>query len=148
MTARETLLVIQYCPKLIELDIESYDDRGDFQDQLPRGIAVVNNCLQKLALIIGESCAWLLKRLTLPVLTDMALQFDSCVPRVHKELLRFFTRSKCKLDRLHLVDPGFDDEMLLKCLEHDSCGSITDLSLANEYIEPMHQVIGKKTNSV
>jgi len=27
--------------------------------------------------------------------------------------------------------------MLLKCLEHDSCRSITDLSLANEYKEPM-----------
>ncbi|KAF8351025.1 hypothetical protein F5887DRAFT_1068775 [Amanita rubescens] len=106
MTARETLLVIQYCPKLTELEIDSYDDRGDIQDQPPCGIAVVNNCLRRLALIVEESCAWLLRRLTLPVLTDMAFHFDSCVPRVHKELLLFFTRSKCKLDRLHLKDPA------------------------------------------
>ena len=137
MTARETLLVIQSCPKLTELEIESYDDEGDVQDRPPRGIAVVNNCLRKLDLNVGESCAQLLKRLTLPVLADMTLNFDSCAPRVHRELLRFFTRSKCKLDRLHLVDSEFDDEMLLKCLEHDSCASITDLSIANIFDEPM-----------
>jgi len=98
---------------------------------------VVNKCLRKLDLNVGESCAQLLKRLTLPVLADMTLNFDSCAPRVHKELLRFFTRSKCKLDRLHLVDSEFDDKMLLKCLEHDSCASITDLSIANIFDEPM-----------
>jgi hypothetical protein len=137
MTARETLLVIQSCPKLTELEIESYDDEGDFQDQPLRGLSVVNNCLRKLDLSVGESCAQLLKRLTLPALADITLNFDSCVPRVHRELLRFFTRSKCKLDRLHLMDSEFDDEMLLKCLEHDSCASITDLSIANIFDDPM-----------
>ncbi|KAF8351024.1 hypothetical protein F5887DRAFT_1193488 [Amanita rubescens] len=138
MTARETLLVIQSCPKLTELNIESYSDGGNVQDQPPPGIAVVNNSLRKLVLNVDESCTRLLKELALPVLIDMTLYFVSpCVPRVHSELLHFFTRSKCKLDRLHLVDPEFCDDMLLRCLEHDSCTSITDLSLTNEYGDPM-----------
>ena len=136
MTARDTLFVIQSCPKLAELEIESYDE-GDNLDQPPRGITVVNNSLRKLVLNVGESCAQLLKRLALPVLTDMTLHFDYCAPHVHKQLLRFFTRSKCKLDRLHLVDSEFGSEMLLQCLEHDSCASITDLSIANTFDEPM-----------
>jgi hypothetical protein len=129
MTARETLLVIQSCPKLTELEIKSCDEA--ILDLPPRAIDVVNNCLRKLVLNVEESCAVLLKRLTLPVLTDMTLVFITRVLRFDKGLLRFFTRSKCKLDRLHLVDSDLDDEMLLKCLEHDSCSSITDLSIAN-----------------
>ncbi|KAF8351009.1 hypothetical protein F5887DRAFT_1193437 [Amanita rubescens] len=136
MKARETLFVIQSCPRLTELEIKYYDD-DDILDQSPHGIAVVNDCLRKLNLNVWESCAQLLKRLTLPALTEMTLYFDSCVSRIHKALLRFFTRSKCKLDRLDLADPNFDGNMLLKCLKHDSCASITNLSIANICIKPM-----------
>ncbi|KAF8351019.1 hypothetical protein F5887DRAFT_190525 [Amanita rubescens] len=137
MTARETLLVIQSCPKLTEIEIESYYDEGDTQDQAPR-IAVVNNSLRKLVLSVDESCTRLLRGLALPVLTNMTLCYVTpCVPRVHRGLLHFFTRSKCKLDRLHLVDPAFDDDMLLRCLKHDSCASITDLFLENIHNDPM-----------
>ena len=133
MTTRETLLVIQSCPMLTELEIEAYDDE-DILNQLPH---VVSNCLRKLVFDVGE-CAHLLKSLTLPGLTDMTLHFNCPMgPRVHKELLSFFTRSKCKLDRLHLVDPSFDDDQLLECLEHESCASITHLSLENMFNELM-----------
>jgi hypothetical protein len=137
MTTPEVLLVIQSCPKLTELEIDSYDNGSDTLDLPSLGIPVVNNCLRKLVLDVEPSCAQLLKRLTLPVLTDMTLHFVCPEPRIRTELFRFFTRSKCKLDRLHLVDPEFDDDMLLMCLEHDSCASITDLSLANVHKEPM-----------
>ena len=136
VTARETLLVIQSCPKLTELETEAYDDE-DILDQLPHGTAVVNHCLRKLVLSVGE-CVRLFESLTLPVLTDMTLHFNFSVgPRVHQELLSFFSRSKCKLDRLHLVDPSFDDDKLLKCLQHDSCASITDLSVEKMFSGPM-----------
>ena len=141
ITAGETLLVIQSCPKLTELEIEAYDDSDEnYILDLPPGIAVVNNCLRKFALNVAESCAELLKRLTLSVLIDMTLKFDSHVPHDHEELLHFFTRSKCKLDRLYLVDSASDDEKLLMCLEHDSCASVTDLSIVNMLDGPMPMV--------
>jgi hypothetical protein len=59
MKAGDTLLAIQSCPKLTELEIRTYED-----DRPPHGIAVVNNCLRKLYLNVEESCARFFKGLT------------------------------------------------------------------------------------
>jgi len=137
MSTREMLFVIRSCPKLIDLEITLYDDVHE--SHLRRRDMVISKTLQKLQLSVYEICDPLLKRLTLPVLTDISIEFMESAPTrgFQKELLRFFSRSKCKLDRLNFDDCGFDDAELLECFEHDSCASLVDLRISNADNVPM-----------
>lgn len=138
MSSLETLLVIRSCPKLIDIRL-GLDD--DLDETFPSNIGVVNNTLQKLDLLVRRTCGPLLKRLTLPALTDLCIDFfrETAAPLrdVHEELLGFFNRSKCKLDRLGLIDCSFGDTALLKCLEHHACASVTELGILNSYYTPI-----------
>jgi hypothetical protein len=100
---------------------------------------VIGESLQKLQLGVHEICDLLLKRLTLPVLTDISIEFLESVSTrgFQRELLRFFSRSKCKLDRLNFDECGFDDAEILECLKHDSCASLIDLGISNADNVPM-----------
>ncbi|KAK2462330.1 hypothetical protein APHAL10511_005636 [Amanita phalloides] len=137
MPLSEMLLLLQACPKLVELRIE-VDDSAD--GALPRKTVITNCSLQKLHLTVYDKCESLLKRLTLPALTDFSLDMDdgfAWLYGVHKQLLRFFSRSKCKLDRLQLRDCDFDGASLLRCLEHPSCAFLTELRIENIQHSPM-----------
>ena len=137
LSTREMFFVIRSCPKLIDLGITLYDDVHE--SYLQQRDMVISKSLQKLQLAVYAICDPLLKRLTLPVLTDISIEFlDSASTRgFQKELLRFFSRSKCKLDRLILDDCGFDDAELLECFEHDSCANLIDLRISNVDNVPM-----------
>lgn len=87
---------------------------------------VVHKGLQKLQLLANDICDPLLGRLMLPSLTDISIYSELALPfqtLVQKQLLPFLSRSKCKLDRLHLSDYDFE------CLKHDSCTSLIDLGI-------------------
>jgi len=80
---------------------------------------------------------------SLPALTDFSLDtdYDSVrfisSPSLRQELLHFFTRSKCKLEKLKLADCGFSDLAILCCLKHPSCASLSELNISNVYNRPM-----------
>jgi hypothetical protein len=137
LSTREMFFVIRSCPKLIDLEIALYDD--EHESPLRRHDMVISKSLQKLQLSAYETCDPLLRRLTLPALTDISIQFmDSpSTDGFQKELLRFLSRSKCKLDRLSFDDCGFDDVELLECLEHVSCTSLVNLRISNADNVPM-----------
>ncbi|KAK2462331.1 hypothetical protein APHAL10511_005637 [Amanita phalloides] len=131
MPLSEMLLLLKACPKLVELRIE-VDDCTD--EELPRKKVIKSHSLQMLHLTVYAKCEFLLERLTLPALTDFSLDMEDGFAwkyGVHKELIRLFSRSKCKLDRLQLRDCNFDDALLLRCLQHPSCAFLTDLNIIN-----------------
>jgi len=130
------IFVIRSCPKLTDLHITSKDK---VQESLLSEI-VVSKSLQKLKLHVIQTYNPLLKILTLPALTDISIEFDYESAVTHgfqKELLGFFSRSKCKLNRMILEDCGFNDAELLECLKHDSCTALMDLRISNAYNLPM-----------
>jgi len=90
---------------------------------------VVNNSLQKLQLLAYDICDPLFERLVLPSLIDISVCFmEIRTPVFQKQLLRFFSRSKCKLDRLR-YDAYFGEAELFECLKHDSCTSLINLQI-------------------
>jgi hypothetical protein len=130
--------VIRSCLKLTVFEGTLKDE---VQESLPREI-VVNESLRKLEFCVFQTCNPLLKRLTLPALTDISIEllYEFAVTHgVQKELLGFFSRSKCKLNRMSLVNFGFNDEELLECLKPDSCTVLTDLRICEDsaYDSPM-----------
>jgi hypothetical protein len=134
LSSLETLNVIRSCPKLTDLRLltGAFDDPDE---PLPDEVAV-NDSLQTLYLGVSLICDELLKRLTLPALTDVTVDFKNVsssaglTRKVHKGLLSFFTRSKCKLDRLQFLCCSFDHATLLECLQLDSCTSLTSLKIS------------------
>jgi hypothetical protein len=136
LPTRDLFFIIQSCSKLADLDVEL---RDDVHESLPCEM-VMNKSLRKLQLSVYKICNPLLKRLTLPALTDIYFGFIFAsvipVPGFQEELLRFFSRSKCKLNKLVLEDCGFEDVELLECFKHDSCASLMDLRIANMYDTP------------
>ena len=137
LPTQELFFIIQSCSKLTDLDVELSDD---VHESLPCEM-IINKSLRKLQLSVSKTCNPLLKRLTLPALTDIYFGFIFAsvkpVPGFQEELLRFFSRSKCKLNQLTLEECGFEDVELLECFEHDSCASLMDLRIANLYDTPM-----------
>jgi len=120
----------------MDLDITLKDE---VQESLPHEV-VVNKSLRKMQLYVFQTCNPLLKRFALPALTDISIElvYDLTVTHgFHTELLGFFSRSKCKLNRMNLDDCGFDDAELLECLRHDSCTTVMDLRISNAYNSPM-----------
>lgn len=138
ISSPEMLLILGSSPKLTDVQI-ALDDVPN--EPLPCEMVVVSNTLRKLQLRVYHTCGPLLEMLTLPAVTDISIDFhcESAPPLrdVHKELLRFFSRSKCKLDRLELGDWSFDDAAFLKCLEHHACASLTKLGVLNSYPAPI-----------
>ncbi|KAF8329935.1 hypothetical protein F5887DRAFT_1002820 [Amanita rubescens] len=134
---REIFFVIQSCSKLTDLEVEL---RDDVHEALSCEM-VINRSLRELQLCVSEIRNPLLERLTLPALTNISFDFTLIplipVPGFQEELLRFFSRSKCKLNRLVFEDCGFNDVELFECLEHDSCASLTDLRISNTVVTPM-----------
>ena len=136
LPTRELLFIIQCCSKLTDLSVAL---RDDVHESLPCEM-VINRSLRELQLRVykNENCNPLLERLTLPTLTDISFNFTLIPePGFQEELLRFFSRSKCKLNQLVLGDCGFEDVELLECLEHDSCASLMDLQISNIHDAPM-----------
>jgi len=128
------IFVIRSCPKLTDLHITSKDK---VQESLLSEI-VVSKSLQKLKLHVIQTYNPLLKILTLPALTDISIEFDYESAVTHgfqKELLGFFSRSKCKLNQMILKDCGFDEAELLECLKHDSCAGLVDLQISSADID-------------
>ncbi|KIL67342.1 hypothetical protein M378DRAFT_301779 [Amanita muscaria Koide BX008] len=145
MSTHQTLSILQTCQKLVELNV-SVDDDPSLDGVRSRRKPVENRSLRSFHIIyvhITCYCSGLLQSLTLPALTDFSLDtyFDSLSSissrSVHTQLLRLFTRSKCKLEKLRLGGCGFDDASILKCLKHDSCSSLTELEISNVFNRPM-----------
>ncbi|KAF8350988.1 hypothetical protein F5887DRAFT_1124909 [Amanita rubescens] len=136
LSEEQALFIIQSCPKLTDLDVKLFNH--DVHESLSREV-VVNKSLQRLRLGVYQLGDPLLKRLTLPVLTDISIKFKESASThgFQQELLRFFSRSKCKLDRLNLGDCDFDDAELFECLKHDSCTSLIDLEILMLYDTPI-----------
>ena len=138
ISSQETLLVIQSSPKLTDIQVALRD--APYEPPLYGRVVTADN-LRKLQLRVHQTCGPLLEKLALPALTDLSIEFRcaSAAPLrdVHEELLRLFDRSKCKLDRLALLDCSFDDVALLKCLRHRSCASLTELGVLNTYHTPI-----------
>ncbi len=136
LSEEQALFIIQSCPKLTDLDVMLFN--RDLRGSLSREV-VANKSLQKLRLGIYDLCDSLLDRLTLPVLTDISIEFmeSATTHGFQKELLRFFSRSKCKLDRLNLDYCDFDDAELFELLKHDSCTSLIDLRISTSYNPPI-----------
>ncbi|KAF8350993.1 hypothetical protein F5887DRAFT_1278040 [Amanita rubescens] len=138
MPTQNIIFVIRSCPKLTDLDITLEDE---VQESLPREV-VVNKSLRKLQFYTFQTCNQLFKRLALPALTDITIQFlsnfiVSMTRGFQKELLGFFSRSKCKLNRMDLDDCGLDNVELLECFRHDSCTALMDLRISNAYNSPV-----------
>ena len=139
ISSQEMLLVIQSSPKLTDIQVVL---RDALYEPPPYGRVVLTNSLRKLQLRVRQTCGPLLEKLALPALTDLSIEFlryASATPLrdVHEELLRLFDRSKCKLDRLALLDCSFDDVAFLKCLRHRSCASLTELEVLNTSYTPI-----------
>ncbi|KAF8351016.1 hypothetical protein F5887DRAFT_190461 [Amanita rubescens] len=138
ISSQETLLVIQSSPKLTDIQVALRDAP---YEPPPYGRVAIANSLRKLQLRVHQTCGPLLEKLALPALTDLSIEFRyaSAAPLrdVHEEILRLFDRSKCKLDRLALLDCSFDDIALLKCLRHRSCASLTELGVLNTCYMPI-----------
>ncbi|KAF8350996.1 hypothetical protein F5887DRAFT_190044 [Amanita rubescens] len=133
---REMFFVIQSCSKLTVLEVVLQDDVHESSSYE----MVINRSLRELQLRVSEIRNPLLERLTLPALTNISfdLTFNQTpMPDFQGELMRFLSRSKCKLNRLVLEDCGLDDVELLECLEQDSCASLTDLRISNTDNGPM-----------
>ncbi|KIL67341.1 hypothetical protein M378DRAFT_9560 [Amanita muscaria Koide BX008] len=139
MSIHQTLDILQTCQTLVELNVEIDDDFRVRSHRKP----VENRSLRSFQIHLYQTCSGLFRNLTLPALTDFLLDidFDSrshISPRsVHTQLLRLFTRSKCKLEKLSLENCGFNDSRILKCLKHDSCSSLTELEIGNAFNRPM-----------
>lgn len=66
--------------------------------------------------------------------------FDRCVAHASSfrtsvfqmQLLHFFSRSRCKLDRLDIDGYDFGEAGLFECLKHDSCTSLVDLRMSSD----------------
>ncbi|KIL67326.1 hypothetical protein M378DRAFT_102478 [Amanita muscaria Koide BX008] len=142
MTTHQTLDILRTCQTLVEFNVE-IDDHLSLDRVRSRRKPVENRSLRSFQISGTQTCSGLLQSLTLPALTDFSLDtdyhsLDYISPRsVHTQLLRLFTRSKCKLEKLRLENCGFDDARTLKCLKHDSCSSLTGLQIWNEYDQPM-----------
>ncbi|KAF8350992.1 hypothetical protein F5887DRAFT_1193388 [Amanita rubescens] len=123
LSAKETLFIIQSCSKLTDFDvILNRDVHGSLSCEM-----VVNNSLQKLQLLAYDICDPLFERLVLPSLIDISVCFmEIRTPVFQKQLLRFFSRSKCKLDRL-CYDAYFGEAELFECLKHDNLQILASL---------------------
>ncbi|KAM6495446.1 hypothetical protein JOM56_008152 [Amanita muscaria] len=141
MSTHQTLDILRACKMLVEFNVKIDNDTLDQVQPLHR--PVENRSLRSFHICVYITCSGLLQRLTLPALTDLSLDTDfeslsSISTRsVHTQLLRLFTRSKCKLDKLMFENCGFNDAGILKCLEHDSCSSLTELEISNAFNRPM-----------
>ena len=127
----DMIFVIQSCPKLTDLSVTLNED--EVPESLPRE-QLVNKSLRKLQISGLHTSHPLLNRLKLPALTDIQIEvpYEYPVMRGFQEvLLGFFSRSKCKLNRMVLQDCGFNDEELLECLTHYSCTGLVELEIAN-----------------
>ncbi|KAM6495449.1 hypothetical protein JOM56_008155 [Amanita muscaria] len=142
MSTHQTLDILRTCQTLVEFNL-GVDGDPSLDGVRSRRKPVENRSLRSFQIRLYQTCSGLFQNLTLPALTDFSLDtdFDSLSyisPRsVHTQLLRLFTRSKCKLEKLRLENCGFDDARILKCLKHDSCSSLTGLDIWNEYDRPM-----------
>lgn len=128
----DMIFVIRSCPKLIDLNV-MLDDVDEVPESLESREIVVNKSLRKLDICVFQPCNPLLRRLTLPALTDIRIELPPPVMGIQKELLSLFSRSKCKLNRMSLENCGFDDVELLECLKHDSCTDLMDLKISGTY---------------
>ncbi len=127
LSEEQALFIIQSCPKLTDFEATlNRDDRGSLSREV-----VVNKSLQKLELFAYDICDPLFERLMLPSLTDISvcLLGNSPFRTPPFQLLRFFSRSKCKLDRLCFNHYDLGEAELFKCLEHDSCTSLVDFRI-------------------
>ncbi|KIL67315.1 hypothetical protein M378DRAFT_22897 [Amanita muscaria Koide BX008] len=152
ISAHQTLDILRTCQMLVEFNVEIDDDLS--LEVRSRRKPVENQSLRSFQICVYIACPGLLESLILPALTDFSLYTDFDIhsyilPRsVHPQLLRLFTRSKCKLEKLSLENCGFNDAGILKCLKHDSCSSLTELEIVNDFDRPMFtdRVIRALTN--
>ncbi|KAF8634096.1 hypothetical protein AX17_004286 [Amanita inopinata Kibby_2008] len=135
ITSDDAIEAIQNCPELLYFSASVNGDEMERTRSLP-GHQVELRKLRMLFINMNSDCSPLLRSLTLPELAVFTLSIDHrrgqwpenfVLRRIHRELLRLFTRSKCKLDRLYLHDCGFDETMALECFRHNSLSTLTEL---------------------
>ncbi|KIL67323.1 hypothetical protein M378DRAFT_102473 [Amanita muscaria Koide BX008] len=141
-STHQALNILRVCKMLVEFNVDIDNDSLDQVKPLQK--PVENQSLRSFRTLWAYiTCSGLLQSLTLPALTDFSLYTDfeslsSISTRsVHTQLLRLFTRSRCKLEKLKLENCGFNDADILKCLKHDSCSLLTVLEISNDFNRPM-----------
>ncbi|PFH46715.1 hypothetical protein AMATHDRAFT_98075, partial [Amanita thiersii Skay4041] len=141
----KSLDTIRSLPELEEYTVANDMELSD-DPRLPFKPAIVHPKLRKLHVTALQDPGPFLNSLTLPALTDFCVDPDhdyaydrrTIVARsFHEELFNFFTRSQCQLTKLFLRDCGFNAQNFLRCLEHPSCETITELVVENVYNQPM-----------
>ncbi|KAM6495447.1 hypothetical protein JOM56_008153 [Amanita muscaria] len=141
MSTHQALDILRACKMLVKFNAKF--DKNSVDQVQPLQNPVENRSLRSFHIYVYTTCSGLLQHLTLPTLTDFSLNTDlisrrSVSPRsVRTQLLRLFTRSKCKLERLKLKNCSFNDAGILKCLKHDSCSSLTKLEILNDFNRQM-----------
>ncbi|KAF8633087.1 hypothetical protein AX17_004682 [Amanita inopinata Kibby_2008] len=145
MSSYNVVKMIESCPELVEL-VVNVDGNLGRDRRLPRKPRVQHHKLRKLDVRLYQHCGPLLDSLLLPALTDLSLDNDSdhayedkcfIFRPVWKQLSRFLTHSKCKLEKLELNNSGFNPSLLLQCLRHESLLGLTELKIENVYNEPI-----------
>ncbi|KIL67321.1 hypothetical protein M378DRAFT_159736 [Amanita muscaria Koide BX008] len=142
MSTHQTLDILRACKMLVEFNVEIDNDTLDQFQLLQK--PVENRSLRSFHICVHITCSGLLQSLSLPALTDLSLDFDwgslnsTSARSVHTQLLRLFTRSRCRLEKLKLGNCRFNDAGILKCFQHHSCWSLTELEISNTFnLRPM-----------
>ena len=127
MSPQVALGIFEHCPHLLEVRI-TLDSTST--QAIPRSTSspIIRHGLRKLDLI---SCKLelLISAITLPSLTDLKLILLPPNSSKANHLINLMTRSQCKLDKLIFSGVALSADDVAKCLEHESCRSLTELTI-------------------
>ncbi|KAF8735535.1 hypothetical protein AX14_001903 [Amanita brunnescens Koide BX004] len=147
MSPQVALDIFERCPHLLEarIKLDSTHIRAT-----PRSTPspIIQHGLHKLDLM-SFKLELLLSAITLPSLTDLKLTLLAPNSEEANHLINLMTRSRCKLDKLVFSGIAFSADDMAKCLEHDSCISLTELTIEYTLImQPRPQRIPAITGDI
>ena len=132
MSPQVALDIFEHCPHLLEVRIalDSTPTKA-----IPRltSAPVIQHGLRKLDLI-SYNLELLISAITLPSLTDLKLILIPSNSSKANHLINLMTRSRCKLDKLIFSGVALSADDMTKCLEHESCRSLTELTIEHTII--------------
>ena len=127
MSPQVALDIFEHCPNLFEVRI-TLDSTSTNAIPHLTSPPIIQHGLRKLDLI---SCKLelLISAITLPSLTDLKLILLPPNSSKANHLINLMTRSQCKLDKLIFSGVALSADDMAKCLEHESCRSLTELTV-------------------
>ncbi|KIL67108.1 hypothetical protein M378DRAFT_160087 [Amanita muscaria Koide BX008] len=138
-TIPKVVEVIQRCPRLESLWLRV--DEGDEDGSLTSRSITQHDTLRRLHLNTLPYVNAVTDCLTLPALTDLSLRTHCSIPEIEakiccSQLVAFFTRSNCELQKFTLYRSGLGPGELLECLSHRSCQTLTQLVIEGDESSP------------